>query len=267
MQCDLLIKRWAIQPAQLEGLSSICDKSWQYPAGRAYSRSGRSNCELGYKVQNGIARIPVFGILLDRVPSYFKSQEIAATAYPEITHLVNRSVGDPVVKQIQLDVDSPGGIISAAMERAVNAIWRARQKKLTTAHVHNLGLSAAYWLASQAETISAGGTAEIGSIGVCTVFLDSSKAAGTAGLKVVLIKSGEHKGMGIAGDKITDEQIAAVQENIDALAGYFIEDVARGRIRYKPEIKNLASGQAWIAQDALKLGLIDQVKSYNQKGS
>ena len=267
MVCDLLLKRWAILPGQLEGIKSICDKSWRNSTGRAYSRAGRSNYELEYKVQNGIARIPVFGILLDNVPSYFKSKQIAATAYPEIARLVNRSAADPGVKQIQLDVDSPGGIISAAMERAVNAIWRARLAKLTTAHVHNLGLSAAYWLASQAESISAIGTAEIGSIGVCTILLDSSKAAGAAGFKVVLIKSGEHKGTGVAGVKITAEQIAAIQENIDAIAGLFVIDIARGRVKYKKEIQALANGQTWIAEDALKLGLIDQVKSYNQKGS
>jgi len=260
MVCDLLLKRWAILPGQLEGIKSICDKSWRNSTGRAYSRAGRSNYELEYKVQNGIARIPVFGILLDNVPSYFKSKQIAATAYPEIARLVARAAGDSGVKQIHLDVDSPGGVVSAAMGRAVNAIWQARQKKKTTAHVHNLGLSAAYWLASQAESISAIGTAEIGSIGVCTILLDSSKAAGAAGFKVVLIKSGEHKGMGIAGGKITDKQIAAVQENIDALAGYFVGDVARGRVKYRPQIQALANGQTWIAEDALKLGLIDKIK-------
>ena len=258
MVWELILKRWAIQPAQLEGLRSIFDG--RNSSGRAFLLSGGSNYESKYKVQNGTAIIPVSGILLDQIPLYFKSSGIEATAYPEIARLVARAAGDSGVKQIHLDVDSPGGVVSAAMGRAVNAIWQARQKKKTTAHVHNLGLSAAYWLASQVETISAGGTAEIGSIGVCTILLDSSKAAGAAGFKVVLIKSGEHKGMGIAGVSITGKQIAAVQANIDALAGYFVGDVARGRVKYRPEIQELSNGQTWIAEDARELGLIDQVK-------
>jgi len=217
-----------------------------------------------YSVIGGRAVINISGVLLKTVPGWLRFWGIEATGYDEINAQIGQAIADESITGIHLRIDSPGGIIDGLAETA-DAIYAARSSKKVTATVEDLSASAAYWLAAQAETIAAGRTAEVGSIGVYTVYLDASKAAEEAGFRVVLIRSGEHKGMGVLGAEITDEQIAAVQDVIDKLAAQFVKSVARGRAAEEKTIAALATGRLWIAGDAKKLGLIDRVTNIKQQ--
>jgi len=219
-----------------------------------------------YSVIGGRAVINISGVLLKTVPGWLRFWGIEATGYDEIQAQIGQAMADDSIQGIHLQVSSPGGIIDGLAATA-DAIFAARSSKKVTASVEDMAASAAYWLASQAETIEADRTAEVGSIGVYTVYLDSSKAADEAGFKVVLIKSGEHKGMGVMGVEISDEQIAAVQDVIDKLTGQFVDSVAAGRAMDAGAVKKLATGRLWIAADAKKLGLIDRVTTNKQTGN
>jgi hypothetical protein len=122
-----------------------------------------------------------------------------------------------------------------------------------------MGTSAAYWLASQAQRIRANATALVGSIGVYLVTVDSSALAAGMGIKVILIRSGDLKGMGVPGAAISEEQIAAEQELIDGLADHFIAAVAAGRGMKETAVRELATGRCWLAAAAQENGLIDIV--------
>jgi ClpP class serine protease len=89
--------------------------------------------------------------------------------------------------------------------------------------------------------------------------VDSSKRADELGFKVHVIKSGEHKGMGLPGVEISEEQIESIQKIVNAIAENFISSVAKGRGMDKEVIRTLATGELWIAKTAKKLGLIDKV--------
>jgi len=212
-------------------------------------------------VTGGVARIAIDGYLLDSVPGWLRIWGIRATGYDEIVEQVTEAAGREDVTAIELVVDSPGGMVAGVIS-AADAIYAARQKKPVTATVNNLSASGAYWLSSQSEKIIASDVnALVGSIGVYTWYVDWTDYEKKEGIKVIVIRSGEHKGMGI--DTITDNQIAAVQEYIDATADNFIESVARGRGADKEMIGELATGQLWIAKKAKKLGLLDSVAEKN----
>lgn len=215
-------------------------------------------------VANGIARINITGVLLNKVPGWARLWGLNATGYDEITEQVNMAASDKSVSAIELYIDSPGGMVAGEIE-AADAIYNARVLKPVTAVVGNLAASAAYWLASQAQSISAGRTAEIGSIGVFSVYYDWSGFDEKTGIKTVVIRSGEHKGMGY--DKITDAQVAAVQEIIDGLANQFVSSVSKGRNKTEDEISKLATGRLWLAGPAVELGLIDEVTSSEQNNN
>jgi len=219
-----------------------------------------------YSVVGGRAVINISGVLLKTVPGWLRFWGIEATGYDEIQAQVGQALADSSIQGIHLQVSSPGGMVDGLVDTA-DAIFDARSSIKVTATVEDLGASAAYWLTSQAETIEANRTTEVGSIGVYTVYLDSTKRAEALGFKVVLIKSGEHKGMGYPGVEITDEQIAAVQSNIDAIAEQFVNSVARGRSMDAGDIGKLATGRLWIAAEAKKLGLIDRVTKAAQSSS
>lgn len=210
------------------------------------------------QIIDGVAVINISGVLLKDVPYWFRWWGIEATSYSDIKAQLSQAIGFDKVKSIELRIASPGGVMDGLADTA-DSVLDARGKKPVNAVIEDLGASAAYWLASQSNEISANRTAEVGSIGVYTVYTDLSKMAEDMGARVIVIKSGEYKGMGVPGAKITDKQIEAVQDVVDKLADNFVAAVAEGRKLPKKDIKPLANGRLWIAADAKKIGLIDKV--------
>ena len=214
--------------------------------------------------KNGIARIMVRGILVMRIPAYLKdyikAEMIELSSLQEIRRQILDAADDPEIKEIVLEIDSPGGIAAGTLETA-EAIAAASEKKKVRAVIESLGASGAYYLASQAGTIESAADAVVGSIGTYSVYYDASRRADNEGVRVVVIRSGPVKGMGVWGDKITEEQIRSVQEVIDGLAGQFIAAVASGRGLDLNAVRQLADGRTWLAPRAKKLGLIDKIRN------
>ena len=212
--------------------------------------AGDSEKQLG--IEDGVANIRIEGVLLKSVPSWLRN---VATSYQNIRAAVNAAVAHNGVDEIKLLVDSPGGEV-AGVTLAVDAVWRARKHKPVIAEVIGTAAGSAYWISSQATAIVADANSSIGGLGVYETITDYSKAAADAGAKVIVIRSGEHKGMGVMGAEITDEQIHGWQDIIDSQADNFLRDARRGRGMRSKQWK---SGRTWIAKEALQLGLIDQV--------
>ena len=244
---------WAMEPRALNALfTRLVEVEVFAPAGVEVIKKTKM------KIIGDTAVIKVSGILLKDIPSIYYWLGIEMTSYLDVQDQLAEAIGNPAVKKILLDVDSPGGTVSGVMETG-QAIAAAATQKSVTARIDDLGASGAYWLASQASKIIAGPNAEVGSIGVFTVYLDSAAAADKLGVKVHVIRSGEHKGMGVPGAEITAEQIAAVQKIIDGMADNFIKAVSSGRKMDIESVRSLADGRVFLAGDAKKNGLIDNV--------
>jgi len=213
-------------------------------------------------IRNKTAVINITGILMNKIPGWFKWFGIEATSYEDIRNQIDSALNNKDVDSIFFNIDSPGGVVAGGIE-TMEAIAAASGKKKTSAHIQDLGASGAYFLASQAGSITAGPNAAVGSLGVFTVYEDLTKMAEQMGIKVIVIKSGEHKGMGIPGAAITDSQIATVQEIVDGIAANFIAMVAKGRKLDKDRVKELATGRLWLAGETVKLGLVDKVVNMN----
>lgn len=244
---------WVMEPKALQ--SFLTHFASMSPDRRAVQKSAEKKL---YTIEGSTAHIPIVGILMKQIPSIFKLFGIEATSYLDIQDAVKGALASGQVERIQLDVDSPGGLVNGVAETA-DIIRAARSIKPVTAIVDEMSASGAYWLSSQATAIHAQRTSLIGSIGVFTVFVDSSEAAKERGLKVHVIRSGEHKGMGVPGAPITDEQLAAMQEMIDGTAAIFVKAVAEGRGKTLKEIQPLATGRLWLSAAAESHGLIDGI--------
>lgn len=212
------------------------------------------------------AVILIRGILMKRIPFLFRLFGIETTSYLDIQRQIEEALGNDGIKKILLDIDSPGGKVAGAIETG-QAIAEAASQKKVTARIEDLGASGAYWLASQASKIIAGPNAEIGAIGVFTVFVDYSKMAENEGVRVHVIRSGEHKGMGVPGAKITDSQISAVQKRVDGIADNFIKEVSSGRGMSVEAVRELADGRLFLATEAKRNGLIDNVIKQAKKAT
>jgi protease-4 len=253
---ELAMEPWAMEPGRLQSLFlRVRD---QAAAFAALAKVSIDRPKPALRVDGTIAMIPISGILMKQVPSWMAFFGIDGTAYSDIRDLVNQAADAKQVTAIHLVVDSPGGTVAGVADAAA-AIRSARKQKPVTAHVQDLAASAAYWLTAQAERITADLNAEIGSIGVYTVYDDFSRFVANAGVVVHVIASGEHKGMGVFGAAITPAQIAAVREVIDGIAANFRDAVASGRGLSAAEVELLSTGQLWEAKAALAHKLIDGI--------
>jgi ClpP class serine protease len=131
--------------------------------------------------------------------------------------------------------------------------------KTVTAHVEGMMASAALWVGSQADHVTAGPMAFVGSIGVYGVVIDSSRAAENAGIKVHVIASGGVKGGNVRGAPVSDAVLADEQRMIASINDKFLAAVAAGRKKPAEEMRALNTGQVWLGEEAQRLGLVDQI--------
>lgn len=262
----LMSRQWAMDPAALRSIADQVAVSLATMTPEAMDAARRDSEErsssAGYDVVDGVAHIPVSGVILKEVPCIFGWFGIAATSTLAVKYAIDEAVADDRVQSISLDIDSPGGSVAGVQELG-DAIYAARGSKQIVAHASDLIASAAYWLGCQASQLTANEGAIVGSIGVYTVMVDQSAADEAAGFKVHVIRSHELKGTG-AGDAITEAQLAEEQRVINGFADLFVSSVARGRGMTADKARSLATGQVWLAPDALASGLIDAVVSSDE---
>lgn len=175
--------------------------------------------------------------------------------------MVDLAARDKDVSAIVLRVDSPGGSVSGTQALA-QRVSAAAKSKPVIAVVEDLCASAAYWIASGATQIVANPTALIGSIGTYMAVVDSSRAAANAGCDVHVISTGPNKGAGVPGSPITPAQLAAWQDMIDGVNQHFLTAVSENRGIAPGALAGIADGRVYLAADALSMGLIDGIGSY-----
>jgi capsid assembly protease len=206
------------------------------------------------------AVIPVQGLI---VPECGVINVPWFTGCTELTWQIETALADPDVGGIALWVGSYGGYV-AGVDAAAAAIRAAREVKPVAAIVSEAAYSAAYWLASAADTISAARTGGVGHIGVIGEHWDDSKLLENWGINRTVVAEGARKGD--RHPSLTDEGLADMRAEIASLRDVFAESVALGR-RGKPSVAQVLatesraySGPAAL-QEALSLGLIDAIAS------
>ena len=204
---------------------------------------------------DNIAVIPVYGVIA-RGTSKIQDSSGCSCTY-KTGEMLQLALEDSRVEGILFDFDSPGGSVTGTPEMAAK-IRAASMQKHTMAYVESLCASAAYWWASQTDTIFTAQTAHTGSIGVYMAWLDDSRKLEMQGERVELIKRGKFKAMGLQGTSLTDEQRNMLQDSVDKVYEWFTEAVLENR----PDVKKEAlEGQTFYADDAFEMGLIDDIGS------
>lgn len=214
-----------------------------------------------YPVRNGVAVIDISGTMTKSLT--FFQMIFGGRTMPDMERQIREATSDNAVNAIMLRIDSPGGTVAGTSDLA-DAVFAARKRKQVTAYISDLGASAAYYVASQADRIYADADAMVGSIGVYLVIPDYSKMAEADGVKINVVRAGEMKGAGTFGTEVTDKQLAEFQREVDQLNEVFVETVARGRGWSTSKTRALNDGRLHIGQHALKAGLIDGIRSFDE---
>ncbi|MDD2288315.1 MAG: signal peptide peptidase SppA [Patescibacteria group bacterium] len=187
-------------------------------------------------------------------------EETVYTSADDIIYNLQLVEDDKESKALFIEIDSVGGYPVAAEEIAM-AIKRLN--KPTVALIREYGDSAAYWVASAADTIFASRSSELGSIGVTSSYLDYTDQNQKDGIKFIELSSGKYKNIGDPDKPLTQEEKDLMMRDINILHQNFVEAVAENRNMDIEKVKQLADGSAMLGQMALDNGLIDKIGVYH----
>ena len=168
---------------------------------------------------------------------------------------------DANIKGVLLYIDSPGGALAPSVELHL-AVKNLRAKKPVVAYAGGSMTSGSYYAGAGADRILANPGAFIGSIGVIMQGADASELAAKIGVSQQVVKAGEYKEAGTflrPWSKVEREQL---QELVNASYEMFVSDVAADRNLDANKSKEWANARVFLARDAAKLGLIDEVSDY-----
>lgn len=173
---------------------------------------------------------------------------------------LNKARGDSQIKAVLLKVNSPGGTITASdlLYHEISAYKAKTGNKISVAMM-DVAASGAYYLSLPADMITAHPTTLTGSVGV--IFM-RPKAVGLLdkiGLSVETNKSGTNKDMGSPFRESNDEEKILMQKTVDTFGKRFINLVQQHRKLDESSLKEVATARVFVADDALRLKLIDKI--------
>lgn len=126
--------------------------------------------------------------------------------------------------------------------------------------------SGGYLMACQADWFMAAPFAVIGSIGVYKVGSNFREFLEKFGIRPLLISSGKYKTLWheYANNPPTKEELQHLQSKEDATLDAFKREILSIRSTRITNMERLATGEAWLGVDAIKLGLVDELKTSDE---
>lgn len=205
-----------------------------------------------------IAVVKVVGTIQEQtVTSVFD----ADVGYQHNTTLeyIDNLMSDSDNQGILLYVDSPGGTVYESEELYLKLKeYKENTGRPIWGYMAHYAASGGYMISMAADKIYANPNTTTGSIGVIMAGYDMTGLYEKLGIRYVSITSGVNKDS----SKLTDEQIAIYQEQVDEYYTKFVDIVSDGRGMGAEDVKKLADGRVYTANQALNNGLIDEVGLY-----
>lgn len=209
------------------------------------------------KSKDKILLLPINGIILEGDDN---NRSFVCTPR-KIQKLLHKAGKDKNIKAIILEVDSPGGGVTASdiIYEYLKEFKKAHPKIPILCLMKGTAASGAYYIAMAADYIMAHPTSITGSIGVISIFATGEELFKWAKLEIVVIKSGEAKDSGSFFRRMKSREKKAFQKIIDEMYEGFVKIVAEGRHEQlsREEILPLADGRIFTGQEAYKNKLVD----------
>ena len=180
----------------------------------------------------------------------------------KICKLFEKVRNDADIKTVVFRINSPGGSALASEE-----IWRevalTNKVKKVIVSMGDVAASGGYYIAAPAHRIFAESTTITGSIGVFGMIPYTGKMfENKLGINFDRVETNSHSVLSL-NKKLSPEELARVQGEVDGIYNQFITRVADGRKLSKERVMQIARGRVWTGKDALKIGLVDQLGSLN----
>lgn len=264
---DVLTSPWAIVPEKLYEIREIYATHLRGEkidlAEFAAQTSQGDKDEDPYQVLNGVAIIPVHGVIAKRMNLFSRISGGAST------QLIGLDIRDALTREdvtgILLDIDSPGGTVDGTQELA-RIVFEGRDQKPIIAYTDGMMASAAYWIGSAAKEIYISGELNpVGSIGVVAAHVDYSEYERQRGIKTTEVYAGKYKRIASNYKPLSDDGKTSIQDQVDYIYSVFVDQVATQRNATVDEVlANMADGKIFIGMQAVRAGLVDGVSTFDR---
>ncbi len=178
-----------------------------------------------------------------------------------VKQAVEEAIEDDAIRAILLVIDSPGGGITASDElyHALERFKVSDEKRKVVVLARDLLASGGYYVALQADWIRLQPTTLIGSIGVIVPGFNAAQLAQRLGIADNSITSGGNKDLSNPLKPIDPAHNALLQEVVNTLHTRFVSLVAKHRKLGMDEVRKVADGRIFTAEDAVNRRLADDV--------
>jgi len=212
--------------------------------------SARTTTLISGDIKQKIAVVPVTGVIDEGTAERFEKT-------------MKRLENDENVKALVLDIDTPGGGVSASDEIYARVLKFKEIKHIpVVVTMGSMAASGGYYISCSADKIVAQRTTITGSIGVLMPRYDLSKLGEKYGVADDSIHStgATYKTVGSPLKPMSADERQYLVSLIDDAFATFKDVVTKGRgTSLKRPIDEIANGKAYSASEALQMGLVDQL--------
>jgi protease IV len=169
---------------------------------------------------------------------------------------------DNDIRALVLRVDSPGGSVLASEQiyREVRALKEAGKPVVVS--MSDVAASGGYYIAAPADEIIASANTITGSIGVFASIPTFSRSLTKLGINVDGVGTTPLSGAMRLDRPMSEGASKLLQVTVDHTYEQFLGRVAAGRGKTRDAVDAIAQGRVWAGVDALPIGLIDRIGSY-----
>jgi signal peptide peptidase SppA len=205
----------------------------------------------------GVEVIPVSGVLVSR-GSHIELCE-TMTSYENLRAQISQAVADPLVEQVVLDIDSPGGAAVGAFELAADIREMSRQKPIAGL-VNYMAYSGGYLIGAACSELVVSQTSGVGSIGVIASHMDRSKMEEGMGVKVTTVYAGAHKNDLSPHEPLTEQSLRYLNEVVQESYQLFVNAIADYRGLSVQQVM-ATEARLYRGQQGIQAGLADRMQS------
>ncbi|MDO4703467.1 signal peptide peptidase SppA [Tannerella sp.] len=162
------------------------------------------------------------------------------------------------VKAVVLRINSPGGSAYTS-EQIWKQVYELKKKKPVVVSMGSVAASGGYYIASGASKIIAEPNTLTGSIGIFGMFPNTAGLFNKLSLTTDVVKTNKYADFGDPSRPMTNDEKALIQGFIERGYDTFLTRCAEGRGVSKADIDSIGQGRVWTGEQALKIGLIDEL--------
>lgn len=179
----------------------------------------------------------------------------------DVLKTIKKMHKDDDLRAVVLRVNSPGGSADAS-EQIHHAVQTLQAKGLpVVVSMSDLAASGGYYISCEADYIYAEPNTLTGSIGIFGTIPNVKKLREKVGLDIDGISTNRHSALetNMVYQGMNPEEQQILQSMVERGYDLFTRRCAEGRNLPQDSIKAIGEGRVWLGQDALKIGLVDEI--------